>query len=476
MKIDLFQNNTLKHIIIIFLFLFLFFPLFTQASVTQFIFVASPISLAVNDASCKFTVQSQNNNNESIPVGSTFDIAYITTSNTGTFSTNNTTWTPITSRTMASNSANINFYYKDINPQTVTISVSATERANPLNTFSIQTSVTIGETSTCDSNTGQESGENTQTQSTGSNGGGGGSSVTFFSQDERDEKEEPKKPTVYTSSLKREPTITANTQTRFLPTILRDGINTIKVGRFVWTMGDGTQYEKKTSEVLHHTYEYPGEYLLVLDFYKTTFDEYPNTTLRTKISVHEPSLTIEERMLDGTIILKNSSKFDIDTTGWFFISENNTYSLPNRTTVLAGTTLKISPSKINMPVSPTSSLSLYTPNQKQINTWMPNILIPKEAQKIIAYTSIQAEEIFIEDTMIPEIPTEVDFTIKNKPLENVLSAKANTPSKTSQTMLYIFGFIGIIVLSIGGIIGLLISNKKSPTKEDNPIDTIEIIE
>lgn len=482
MKIDLFQKNISKYIII--LFIFGFFPFFTQASVTQFVFTASPSSLAIDDVSCKFTVQSQNSNGESIPVGSTFDITYTTTSDTGTFSTNNTTWTPITSRTMASNSANINFYYKDSTPQAVTISVSATERANPSNTFSIQTSVTIGDTSSCETNTNNES-EETDTESETTSSGGGGSSITFFTKDEPDKKEEPKKPTFYTASLKREPTITAHTQTRFLPTILRDEINTIKVGRFVWTMGDGTQYEYETSEVLYHTYEYAGDYLLVLDFYKTVFDEYPNATLRTKITVHEPSLVIEERTSDGTIVVKNTSKFDIDTTGWFFVSENTTYSLPNRTTILAGTTLKIPPSKINIPISQTSSLTLHTPTQAQVDLWTPTTIptkdpiLKKYTSATVAHTASPLDrEIGTEDAMISaEIIDDTTDTTKNEmDLQNRVSAQANVPQNTSKTILYIFGFIGIILLSIGGIIGLLISQRKSIPEEDNDIDNIEIIE
>lgn len=484
MRLGLFQKNISKYIII--LFIFGFFPIISQASVAQFVFTASPSLLAINDTSCKFTVQSQNSSGESTPVGSTFDITYTTTSDTGTFSTNNTTWTPITSRTMASNSANVNFYYKDTQPQTVTISVSATERANPSNTFSLQTSVTIGDTSLC--NTDTTSGSNNTGQST-SLSGGGGSSITFFTPDEQDKKEEEReriqKPSVYTASLKREPTITAHTQTRFLPTILRDGVNTIKVGRFVWTMGDGTQYEKRTGDVLYHTYEYAGDYLLVLDFYSTIFDKYPNVTLRTKITVHEPSLVIEEKTSDGTIVVKNTSKFDIDTTGWFFVSENTTYSLPNRTIILAGTTLKIPSSKINMPVSQTSSLALHTPTRAQVDLWTPNA-IPKEdpipkryISPTVAHTASpvnrepDTKDAIISAETIHDVPV---ITKDETVLQNIASAQANTPKKTSQAMLYVFGFLGIILLSIGGIIGLLISNRKSTPEENNDIDDIEIIE
>jgi hypothetical protein len=474
MKIDLFQKNISKYIII--LFIFGFFPFFTHASVVQFVFVASPPSLAINDTSCKFTVQSQDANNQSVPVGSTFDITYASTSNTGTFSTNNTTWTPITSRTMASNSANINFYYKDSEPQTVTISVSATERANPTNNFSIQTSVVIGDTSSCEANTNNES-EETDTGSTSSGGGG---SITFFTKDEPDKKEEIKKPTVYTASLKREPTITAHTQTRFLPTILRDGINTIKVGRFVWTMGDGTQYEKKTSDILYHTYEYPGDYLLILDFYKTVFDEYPNATLRTKITVHEPSLVIEERTSDGTIILKNTSKFDIDTTGWFLMAGSDKYSLPNRTTILAGTTLKIPSSKTNIPIANTSPLALYTPNQTAVDTWTPNIATApiKTGQTSASMAHmVTSSEITSEPEMISVGATDtISSYTENQSISNSLSAQANTSTTKSKTILYMIGFLGIIFLSIGGILGLLISHRKSAPELENSIDDIEIIE
>ncbi len=475
MKIDLFQKNISKCIIV--LFIFGFFPFFTQASVTQFVFVASPSSLAVDDVSCKFTVQSQNSNGESTPVGSTFDITYSTTSNTGTFSTNNTTWTPITSRTMASNSANINFYYKDSAPQTATISVSATERANPTNTFSIQTSVIIGDISSCEANTNNES-EETDTGS-GSTSSGGGGSITFFTKDERIE-EKPKKPTMYTASLKREPAITAHTQTRFLPTILRDEINTIKVGRFVWTMGDGTQYEKRTSEILYHTYEHAGDYLLILDFYKTVFDEYPNVTLRTKITVHEPSLIIEEKMTNGTIVIKNTSKFDIDTTGWFLMSGNEKYSLPNRTTILAGATLKIPSSKTNIPVIDTSSLALYTPNQTAVDTWTPNIgttpIKTGQASASMTYI-VPPNEIASESEMVSVKATDtISSHTENQSISNSLSAQANTSTTKSKTILYMIGFLGIIFLSIGGILGLLISHRKSAPELENSIDDIEIIE
>jgi hypothetical protein len=472
-----------------------FFPLHTHASsVTQFVFVSAPLSLATNDASCIFTIQSQNNSGEKTNVVSTHDIIYATSSSTGTFSTNNTNWNPITTRTMASNSANVNFYYKDSTTGIVTISVTATERANPTNTFSLQKSITIGATSECSQNTTQNnSGTTTQNASSGSSGGGG-SSVTFFTQDEKitEEKEiKPKPPSIYSISLKREPTITAHTETRFLPTVLEDSVYTLKVGKFVWTMGDGTQYEKRKDEVIYHTYKNPGDYLLILDFYRTVFDEYPTATLRTKITVHEPSLIIQDITSDGTLVLKNTSNFDIDTTGWNIVANGQTYGLPNRTVALAGSALRIPLENINAPAYILhTTLALVTPTKTAVHTWTPEFLktqqvlltppspkiytpqqhiavVPKENLDIQPREETEASRIDNADENTAETSSEISLT-----------AQANKSQKNASVLFYVIGFLGIIIISIGGILTFMFTQKKHPSldAEDDDIDSITIIE
>ena len=96
------------------------------ANITKLAVTTSQQSIFAGDVSAAITVQTQNSGSTAEQLdtsGTALDLS--STSTTGEFSSSATTWTPVTSITMNSGTANRTFYYKDTTPGTYTITVTA---------------------------------------------------------------------------------------------------------------------------------------------------------------------------------------------------------------------------------------------------------------------------------------------------------------------------------------------------------------
>lgn len=96
--------------------------------------------------------------------------------------------------------------------------------------------------------------------------------------------------------------------------------------RFLWNFGDGSVGDGP--QILHH-FNIPGRYAVVLSVANAT----NAASAKIAVNVHPVSITMSEK--SGSIVLTNTSAFELDLSRWFFRGGDVLFTLPENTTLLA---------------------------------------------------------------------------------------------------------------------------------------------
>lgn len=150
---------------------------------------------------------------------------------------------------------------------------------------------------------------------------------------------------------------------------------------FKWNFGDGTE---GVGPVLNHTYEYPGEYVVVLN---TTLPE-GQAISRVNVKIIEPELSIILATPER-IEIKNNSRYEASLFGKAIISAGKAFVFPQDTIVKAGRSISFSSRVTDLhPVSSSDAIILTVGNAE------PSKLaakIEEEKTEKIAYLQNQIE-------------------------------------------------------------------------------------
>lgn len=95
------------------------------SDISQFVFTTDIQTIKPNEVSEKLTIQAQDASGNSVKVSQTACLELKTNSNTGEFSSSNTSWKSVDNLTMRTGSANRNFYYRDSTAGNYTLTVKA---------------------------------------------------------------------------------------------------------------------------------------------------------------------------------------------------------------------------------------------------------------------------------------------------------------------------------------------------------------
>ena len=108
-------------------------------------------------------------------------------------------------------------------------------------------------------------------------------------------------------------------------------------GRYFWNFGDGDAREMKVNEVENftHTYFYPGDYVVSLEYYMSYYGDVPEAIDKMIIKVIDPNLVIsnvgDEK--DFFIEITNNGNTDADISKWILASQNSSFILPKNTII-----------------------------------------------------------------------------------------------------------------------------------------------
>lgn len=141
----------------------------------------------------------------------------------------------------------------------------------------------------------------------------------------------------------------------------------LRYGKYFWNFGDG---DSKETEVAYggkftHTYFYPGDYTVSLDYFSNPYiySNTPDASSQIIIKIIETDISIsrvgDEK--DFFVELSNNTDYSADLSNWFLMSDTKSFTIPRQTILAAKKKLIISPRITNFSVADKNTLKLVNP-------------------------------------------------------------------------------------------------------------------
>jgi hypothetical protein len=284
----------------------LIFPVSASAEIVQIGFTSEAQSISPGNLSGTFSIQLQDSSGSPTQADETFDIQFVSTSETGEF-LSPTTETAAT-KTLSKGSANKNFRYRDLTPGLHTLTINARGRTSGLEVSGSQEiTVMNGSPGALPSSGGSLS------ESGSINSSAKKAEVSFFVSAGKDRLGNVGSP----MEFKAETTLV-----------------TKKKSLIRWNFGDGSE---EYGEEIIHTYEYPGDYVVSL----SAGTSEKRTINRINVKIIEPQLEIDAAS-PNKIEIKNASKQEVNLFGWVLWVKGRTFPFPQETFLKPGQTIAFS--------------------------------------------------------------------------------------------------------------------------------------
>jgi hypothetical protein len=336
-------------------------PHFAHAQVASFVFSSDPQTVEPNTVSQQLTVHSQDSGGTSSNVPSTACISLTSSSPQGQFSSSATNWSPVSVLTMSKNTANKNFFYKDPQTGTQTITakialkpdtVSSSCAAWPIDQWSVQWTATQNIVIGSSSSSGAETPDTTSNTSTTSN-----SSSTTQTQTANTVSSyvAPPTPDLYADAGK-DRTVITGADTEFDARAYNKSKEIVDHVRFLWNFGDGTTAD---GPAVLHRFTYPGRYAVVVDIAQDK-----SAVSDTVIVTAEPAKLAFKALPDGGVEIDNLAGRDLDLSGWLVRAGAGLFpalfTLPPHSVILSGASMQIA--RTTLGFTATSQAQLQYPN------------------------------------------------------------------------------------------------------------------
>lgn len=351
---------------------FLFFicaalvPQLSHAQVSNFVFTSEPQSVEPGVVSQQITLQAQDSGGTSVNIPQTACLSLNTTSAQGQFSSSATNWTPVAVLTMNKNTANKNFFYRDIGEGTQTLSIKiALKPADvsssctnwPVEEWNIQWTATqniiIGSGSSPGNPGSPDSSSATSTAQTQTQTTSSAQTPSYVS---------PPSPEVFADGGE-DRTVIVGADTEFRGRAYDRKQELVGRVRFNWNFGDGSTAEGVS--VTHH-FDYPGKYAVVL-----TIAQNISAASDRIIVTAEPAKLGFSVNPDGSVSITNNAGRDIDISRWILRSFGRSFIFPEDTIVLRGETMRIANDRIGFPVGPQTELQYPNGTRAEISGGEP---------------------------------------------------------------------------------------------------------
>lgn len=138
----------------------------------------------------------------------------------------------------------------------------------------------------------------------------------------------------------------------------------ISHGRYFWNFGDGDFREVKVmnTDKFTHTYFYPGDYNVTLEYFPDSFADTPVAVGKITVKVITPEVLIsavgDEK--DFFVELSNKTSNEVDISNWVLLSDYRVFKIPRNTIIQANKKIIISPKLTNFSIIDKNTLRLMT--------------------------------------------------------------------------------------------------------------------
>lgn len=257
---------------------------------------------------------------------------------------------------------------------------------------------------------------------------------------------------------------------------------TLSYGKYFWNFGDGDSKEINLSsgEKIMHTYFYPGEYIVSLEYYKDYYNEIPDATNKLAIKVVPLAISISKvgDEKDFFVELSNTANYEMDVSRWSFNSSLRTFFLPKNTIILGKNKMTLSPKVTNFNFEDSKTLKLMNATGDIVFDYGALILVANNIDKTPVDNSQDVAQV-VKEKIIPVELSKKDISIvsdRNILMSNTkipMSDRNNTASVVNSSFLSIptIGFLALLMFS-GGTVYFL-RRKNIPNNIEADFDILD---
>jgi hypothetical protein len=161
--------------------------------------------------------------------------------------------------------------------------------------------------------------------------------------------------------------MSANLESTLLARTTDERKQKIFLGKCVWNMGDGTEYQFEKIDTVKHTYMYQGEYVVTVEYYESILSTEPFLTDKVVLKVIEPDISVHAiKHKNGTSLIEivNNSPLEIPFSSWILGTSGKQFVFPKNTVLLPNKKLFIPNTVTLFSVEEHSSVLLMYPNKQ----------------------------------------------------------------------------------------------------------------
>ncbi len=133
----------------------------------------------------------------------------------------------------------------------------------------------------------------------------------------------------------------------------------LKEGRYNWNFGDGTTEEYLVGQKFEHTYLYPGDYVVYLEYRRYYWTPEADSVDRFLLKVITPSVVISNISPDGGVEISNESSNELDLSNWQIVENGKIFSIYKNTIILPKQKIIFRPIFTKLDMSPDSVILKY---------------------------------------------------------------------------------------------------------------------
>lgn len=418
----------MKKIILVSFLIFLSNFSILLAETSQFVFSTEPQTIKPGETSGAITVQSQNGSGISEPISETHDLVFTSTSGSGEFL--NSSGNPV-STTMSKNTSNRTFYYRDSSEGSFTLTVKATGRDSQ-KSFTTTQNITVSSTAVVveEVNNKDSTESDSETDSSVDASSSAHSSPAPLNS--------TKEKVSFEVSAGRDRLATVGNSIVFKAVAVKStGIDPSNIS-YSWSFGDGST---GTGINPSHSYEFPGEYIVVLN---ANISDYQGVS-RLKVKVVAPVISINK--IDGGLEVYQTSGAEINLGDWYIKSGVKQFIIPRDTLLPTGKKIIFSDKLTGMY---SGKVELYNPLGKLFSEY--GVETNVESKPVLETQELSLSDVEKEVNKIqlalneisPQVVTQKTFAYAPTPVS--ASPKPQKP-KTSPSPKSVFSNISTAVFS-----------------------------
>lgn len=241
------------------------------------------------------------------------------------------------------------------------------------------------------------------------------------------------------------------------------------VGKVIWNFGDGTGIETDNVHSVVHSYYYPGDYQVSVEYYQHTFSQNPVASIEKNVSIQHIEVI---PIVDSAGNIKLSSNVNADISGWTLRAGGVIYSLPKNTKLRPRYPLSLVSENTNFG-SDLEKVDLHRQDGIWVSSWerssepISSVVntnkIKKSADVKDEADKIDSFEITLDKNSIGPIDHQLD----------TLLVAGTAGLKTQHWTL--LALIALLIVAVTGVV-LLLRNHKNSYTEEASTDEITLIE